>query len=565
MSRSTLLFATVLGLIGIVMPAQADEMRVRDIPIPDGATDVSYMKRRGDIRFQVKLDFKTAGNFYANKLAEQKWTKSGKDNLQRNFWVQRFAKDKLSLEVRAESRDGGSEVRLTPRGLLWDEDDQPTPKDLPLPKDAAELKYDDFFESIEFKSPSNVKAIAEFLTKELGERKWTKDATEFDLATFVRMKFTHGKSSLQIDIRAGDAASEVAIRTKGMQWDGMKAEIARAERETQKSAASTPKNQETTHKSVELPKRKDKPRQGIDTLPKLPSEGTVVMDGKTYKLPSVIAYEVVENGQWSTKIVATQKPVKQQSLLANLRKSGTDKNADQNPPTWPQPYVQLVLDQDDRPRHLDLQADKTPGSGSGDDLSGTALVEDGRARGTVKLKEPGSFFDKVYTAVLSFDVPVLTRDSTPAKRLAGAPRLANSGTLTIGNRTYNLPSVVAYEMKQFDKPMTAVVLSEKPLNLANLKAALGKKAADEYFEFTAQVKLLIDADDNISSMQLWADNTSISGSGPGDLAASIVIEDGRARGTATTSKPGEFFDKKYTFEVSFDVDVLGKPTTTSPR
>ena len=194
---------------------------------------------------------------------------------------------------------------------MWEEDDQPTPKDLPLPKDATEIEYDDFFESIEFKSPSNVKAVAEFLTKELGERKWTKDATEFDLATFVRMKFTQGKSSLEIDIRAEDTGSEVAIRTKGMQWDGMKAEIERAKKEAEKSSRPAHRNKQTADKPLELPKRKDKPKQGIDKLPKLPSEGTVVMDGKTYKLSNVIAYEVFENDQWSTKIVATQKPVKQ--------------------------------------------------------------------------------------------------------------------------------------------------------------------------------------------------------------------------------------------------------------
>lgn len=565
MPRKTLIFVTVLGLIGIMAPAQADDMRVRDLPIPDGATDVSYMKRRGDIRFQVSSDFKTAGNFYAKKLAEQKWAKSGKDNLQRNFWVQKFAKDKLSLEVRVDSRDGGSEVRLTPKGLLWDEDDQPTPKDLPLPKDAQEIKYDDFFESIEFKSPSNVKAIAEFLTKELGEKKWTKDATEFDLATFVRMKFTQGKSSLAIDIRGEDSGSEVAIRTKGMQWDGMKAEIERAEKESQKTAASTPQKKETAGKSVELPQRKEKAKQGIDKLPKLPIEGTVVMDGKTYKLPNVIAYEVFENDQWSTKIVATQKPVKQQSVLANLKQRGTDKDAEESSLTWPQPYLQVALDADDRPSQLRLQADGTPGSGSGDGLSGTALVEDGRARGTVKLKEPGSFFEKVYTAEISFDVPVLTRDSTPEKRLVDAPKLANSGTLTIGNKTYKLSSVVAFEMKQFDKPMTTVVLSEKPLNLTKLKAALGKKSADDYFEFIPQVKLVIDSEDNIGSMQLWADNSSISCSGSSDVAGDIVIEDGRARGTAKMTKPGEFFDKKYSFQVNFDVDVLGKPASASPK
>ena len=218
----------VIGLIDISSLALADEMRVRDLPIPEGATDITYVKRRGDVRFQVESDFKTAGEFYARKLAEQRWTKSAKDNLQRNFWVQTFSKGNVSLEVRVDSEDEGSEVRLTPKGMMWEEDDQPSPKDLPLTADATEIEFDDFLESIEFKSPSDVKTVVEFLTGELEKRQWTKAATEFDLATFVRMKFTQQKSSLEIDVRAEDTGSEVSIQTKGMQWDGMKDEIARA-------------------------------------------------------------------------------------------------------------------------------------------------------------------------------------------------------------------------------------------------------------------------------------------------------------------------------------------------
>lgn len=546
----------VLGLIGVSTLSLADEMRVRDLPIAEGAKDITYVKRRGDVRFQVPSDFKTVGDFYAKKLAEQKWAKSGKDNLQRNFWVQTFSQDKVSLEVRVDSREGGCEVRLTPKGMMWEEDDQPTPKDLPLPAGATAIEYDDFFESIEFKSPSNVKTVVEFLSKELAERKWSKADTEFDLATFVRMKFTQGKSSLDIDVRADDTGSEVAIRTEGMQWDGMKAEIERAKQESKKVAADTLPKKEAADKPASLPKRKDKPKQGIDKLPKLPSEGTVVMDGKTIKLPNVVAYEVFENDQWSTKIVATQRAIKQETLLARLRKTGTDKNEGDSSQAWPQPYVQVVLDEDDRPSRLSLQADGTPGGGSGYDLTGTALVENGRARGTVGMKKPDSFFDKVYTAEISFDVPVLTRDSTPAKRLAGAPKLANSGKLVIGNKTYKLANVVSYEMKRFDESMTTVVLSDKPLNMAKLTAALGKKAADDYFEFIPQIKLLIDAEDNLSSVSIWADNTSISSNS--NLEADIVIEDGRTRGNARMTEPDEFLDSKYSFEVSFDVDVLGK-------
>ena len=88
MSQMSFVFVTVLVLIGVQIQATAEEMRVRDIPIAEGATDVSYMKRRGDVRFHVPTDFKTTGGFYAKKLSELNWTKSGKDNLQQNFWVQ---------------------------------------------------------------------------------------------------------------------------------------------------------------------------------------------------------------------------------------------------------------------------------------------------------------------------------------------------------------------------------------------------------------------------------------------------------------------------------------------
>lgn len=550
----------VLVLVAISTCASGQELRVKDLPLPDGASDISFMKRRGDVRFTMDSDFKTIGNFYAKQLAALKWTKSGKDNLQRDFWVQKFSQGKMSLEVRVDSQGAGSEVRLTPKGLMWEEDDQPSPKDLPLPKDATEIEYDDFFESIELKSPSDVKKLSETLSKELAERKWTKVNTEFDLETFVRMKFTRDKSSLEIDIRAEDNGSEIAIRTKGMQWDGMEAEIERAER-AKEVAEKAAQEKEAAEKLANLPKRKEKPKQGIDKLPQLPNEGTVVMNGVTFKLPSVIAYEVFENEQWSTKIVATERPVKQDSLLARLKKTGTDKDEDQSSPAWPPPYLQVELDEDDQPTRLNLQADGTPGGGSGGDLTGTALVEDGRARGTVKLKEPGNFFEKEYTAEISFDVRVLTRDSTPAKRLSNATKLANAGTLTIGNDTYKLTSAVAYQTKQFDDPVTAIVLSAKPLNLAKIKAAVGKQSIENYFEFVPQVKLVVDADDKVLSQFIWADNISISGNE--HLDGDVVIEDGRARGSAKLAKPGEFFDKQYTFVLSFDVDVLGQPASAT--
>ncbi len=64
------------------------------------------------------------GNFYKKKLSEDGLEQVKRDNLQRNFWVQTFLKDAKSLEVRVDSRDAGSEVRLPPEGMMWEEADQ---------------------------------------------------------------------------------------------------------------------------------------------------------------------------------------------------------------------------------------------------------------------------------------------------------------------------------------------------------------------------------------------------------------------------------------------------------
>jgi len=221
----------MLGLTGASALTLANEMRVVNLPLPEGATDITYVKRRGDVRCRVKSDFKTVATFYAKKLTEQQWTKSKKDNLQRSFWIQTFSKKDSTLEVRVDKKDRGCEVRLTPMEMMWEEDDQPTPKDLPIPADATELEYEDFLERIEFNTASNLKTVVGFLVSELEKRKWAKASTEYDLVNFVRMTFTQQKSTLDIDVRAEESGGEVDIRTNGMNWDGMKAEIELAKKE----------------------------------------------------------------------------------------------------------------------------------------------------------------------------------------------------------------------------------------------------------------------------------------------------------------------------------------------
>ena len=415
------------------------------------------------------------------------------------------------------------------------------------------------------------KAAAEFIRDQLVAADWKVDDDADVDETSGHLTFKKGKQQITLAF-VDTGLADVNLMLIGI---GAKLELSNADpnakvadkkpnpkpdstpddepKPAKKKPTKKPKPADDDDKPVAEPKRKDKPNRGIAKLPKLPSEGTVTVDDKPIKLTSVIAYEVISNGQWRTKIVATEKPIKQESLIAMLKKTGTDEGLN-----LPQPYLRIELDDEDKPASLGLAAPGTAGSASGSKLSGEALVEDGRARGTVKMKEPDSFFDKVYSAEISFDVPLLTRESTPAKRLTDAPKLANTGKLKFGAATHKLSNVVAYEVKVFDEKRVALFFSEKPINLEKLKASLKKDGTDDgFFEVQPQVRLQIDKSDEIKKMDLWADGASVSSNA--DLAGDAVVEDGRVRGTAKLSKPGEFFGKEYTFEVSFDLEILRLP------
>ncbi|MGC3966871.1 MAG: hypothetical protein QM775_05720 [Pirellulales bacterium] len=524
---------------------------VREIPLPADAADVTYVRSRGDIRLKVSADMKTAGSFYATTLAEQQWTKAKKDNLQRNFWVQSFAKPGLTLEVRVDQRAAGCEIRLTPQGFAWDEDLAPRPEDLPIPDDAKKLEFEDFFERIEFESASSRQELAKFYAGKLDAKTWSSTGADIVTPDVVQLKRTSGKASVTILVRKDGASSQVTITTKGMAWDGVKTANAAKKAMNKVADANTPE----VKPAPESPKRADKPAKGIDRLEKLASRCVLTVDGEPIDLAHIVAYECVSQGEWRTKVVAAASEINQRPLLERLKATNSDEGW-----TLKSPYLKFELDQQDRPVSMSLFAEQLAGGGSRDELEGESLVEAGRARGTVKLKTK-TFFKKAYAAELTFDVPLLTRDSAPVKRLADAPVLPSAGKLTIGGRTRALAHVTVYETTQFDKVVTAVLLTERPINLAKLKASLNgpDRNDDRFNEFQPQIKLVIDADEQLSGISIWCDNLSISGTAGDNIRASVAIEDGRARGTVKTLEPDEAFDKKYEFDLSFDAAVLTLP------
>ena len=549
-------FKSVLACLVILcigLNCYGQNMLVKDVKLPKDASDVTYNKSRGDVRFKISMDMKAAGEFFKAELTKDQWTKPKKDNLQKSFWVQTFSKQGKTLEVRTENAAGGCEVRLTPTGLLWDEDFAPLVKDIPLPPDASETKYDDFFESIEFQHTLTTKELSDFYAQKLDSKVWSPSGEDTLSERSASLKRISGTATLSITISTSDQQRKVRIKTKGMSWDEIKKsnEMAEKKKEASKSAPSATASTKNT-----APPRIAKPAKGIDKLEKLVSKCTLTMDGVAIELKEITAYEVISYGKWNTHVIATAVPLKQEALLALLKSNTPEQDWDQK---WklPSPFVKLVLDEADKPDSMQLVANNVPGSESDRQLQGEAIVENGRARGTVAMPK-GSFFKHNFSVDFTFDVNLLSKDAAPQSLIANSPKLENKGTIVMAGRKVALPNVVAYQREQGSEKVTCVLLTEKALDTSKIKASLVKSGEVEMsvVGFQPQIEFTINAADEIQSVNFYCDGASLSMSGMDKLDSTIQTEADRVRGTTKLRVAEDFFGKKIEFQASFDTKLL---------
>ena len=539
---------TVLLICGLT---SAQELHVQEIPFPQEAKEISYSKSRGDIRMTFPQDMKAAGEFYRNELTKNQWMKSGKDNVQARFWVQTFKKGNLELVIRTESNGSGSDIRVTPKGFLWDEDLAPRPQDIPVPEDATNVNYDDFFQRIEFEHKSSFKEMVEYYKTKLPEKTWTKsgeDSVRSESAALLRKS---GKASLVIRIEAKDEGCTVEIGTKGMSWDEIKLANA-GKKMKEKDSPDSPSGSK-----AKVPARPDKAKKDIAKLEKLKSIGSVTIDGKKTELTEVFAYELIAYGEWRTHIVASARPVKTKALLDLLQSNTPEEDWDSR---WeiPAPYIKLIVDADDSLRSMHLYADKVPGSSTA--VKGEAIVEAGRARGKAQLMQQ-KFFEHTYEAEITFDTQLINGTTPDNTGLANAPKLENAGKIILAGTTHSLPHITAYQTKQSDRIVTHVLLTEKKVDSAKILAALAKSNEVELsvVGIQRQIDLTFNENDQLVSVFLYCDGNSINWSGNDKVEADVQSDDNRVRGTTKTTASEEVFGKTLDFQASFDATILRAP------
>src|SRR5262245_5411687 len=141
---------------------------------------------------------------------------------------------------------------------------------------------------------------------------------------------------------------------------------------------------------------------------------------------------------------------------------------------------------------------------------------------------------------------------------------AVKATMMFDGVTYRLVNALAWSMTTDEQKRTVVVLSEKPLNAAQLRASLKKNGnADDFDPPHPRLELVFDEKGMFHHMWIQTQDGGIRNLPAGDIKdhkANVTISDSEAKGTVATAK--EMFESltkhKYSFEVTFDLK-LTKP------
>jgi hypothetical protein len=142
-------------------------------------------------------------------------------------------------------------------------------------------------------------------------------------------------------------------------------------------------------------------------------------------------------------------------------------------------------------------------------------------------------------------------------------KAAAKGTFTMDGKTYKVVSALAYSTTVGEQKQTVVILADKPLNAAELKAAL-KKNDPADFNPWPRLDLVFDEKGVLRSINIHGSEAIIKhlpAENIKDKKATATISDATVKGTAATSAKEvreTLTMHTYGFDVTFDVK-LTKP------
>lgn len=167
-------------------------------------------------------------------------------------------------------------------------------------------------------------------------------------------------------------------------------------------------------------------------------------------------------------------------------------------------------------------------------------------------------FMSVLICVLFMSFAALLPAQEAAKDQAPAAAKPSSGTFVIGNKTYKLEHVIAYEAKVDDEARITILASDRRLPMDQIKATLRKDDGSDLQLSLDQPYVRIAFNRSGVPIACSGSGNGKSFSGGGELTGELKLDAGRARGQVTMTRKDERLFKT-NCELTFDVVVGAEP------
>ena len=252
----------VLDIFIVVAPAQGNQTNVQysvralahELPAPPGATQVEFDDEMWEMKCEVPGDLQTVAEYYRKAMPAAGYKTLSSEDPRETYINLRFgteaddivlvqvaSKDGKSTKVHAIGTSAGvlAEMRKREEKQIQEAKQkleeknkkqavEKTPKekalivqDVPLPKEAKQVKYDAAGEQIVFQSSGNLEALAKEMREQLTAAGWQENPTFSVVNKNVgSFQFKQGAASIQITLvntGLGDG-TKATIKVKGMEW-----------------------------------------------------------------------------------------------------------------------------------------------------------------------------------------------------------------------------------------------------------------------------------------------------------------------------------------------------------
>lgn len=393
--------------------------QARAIPFPPDAREVEFDATFKDIEFTSRSSLASLTDFYLREMQRRGWehdasaAEQDKDSVKMTFKhdgaqvVIELDQGSDDVDVNMDCEGLDFEGTADPAGLVAAGVPQPRAyvylqKEIPRPDDVRDLEYSS--DDCNFKSPMALQAAFDYYMKALKGLGWRESRRPIVTNDRRYTEFKRGPITVSVNIFSDEVGARIILGYE----DDRKEPIVPPLAAVASVPVVKPGSEPIGGASPNVPPTA---KQAVDVSTNA-GTATVIQGRDRYVFKHVAAYQNKRGGEETTTLVFSERPIPLQKMQTMLAAEDDFSFGDLYEFAMPS-SIRIDVG---RYTSFSFSAQAVGIGNSIDDPEGEIKVEQGRARGSIKMREPKQIFDEPFHVSVTIDAAVLT----PNTRLGGA-------------------------------------------------------------------------------------------------------------------------------------------------